>query len=151
MLYRPLECVTENHFSYFSTKSYVVGTRWDSSFEHPKHMFKLMDKKKNRNFTLNTFCLTGPMFYITCILTQWSCKPKKQNSMTRTRNYHNQRRESKWVWSENTTVTNCRPTNGAAMKSQITLTVTKHQEGNQSKSTSSLFPVKFFHPEICCC
>ena len=32
-------------FFYFSTKTYVVGTRWDGSFEHPKHMFRLMDKK----------------------------------------------------------------------------------------------------------
>ena len=42
----------QNYFSYFSTKTYVVGTqknRLDEtvlcSFEHPKHMFKLMDKK----------------------------------------------------------------------------------------------------------
>ena len=35
-------------------------SRWDSSFEHPKHMFKLMDKKNNRNFMLKN-CLTGPM------------------------------------------------------------------------------------------
>ena len=45
------ECVTENYFSYFSTKTYVVGTQNETDyFEHPKHMFKLMDKKKI-NFT----------------------------------------------------------------------------------------------------
>ena len=37
-------------FFYFSTKTYVVGTQkepsqWDGSFEYPKHMLKLMDKK----------------------------------------------------------------------------------------------------------
>ena len=32
--------------SYSSIKTYVVGTqKKDSSFEHPKHMFKLMDMK----------------------------------------------------------------------------------------------------------
>ena len=31
--------------SYFSTKTYVVGTKWDGSFEHPKLMFENMDKK----------------------------------------------------------------------------------------------------------
>ena len=39
----------ENYFSYFSTKTYVVGTQKnrlnDGSFEHPKHMFKTMDKE----------------------------------------------------------------------------------------------------------
>ena len=29
--------------SYFSTKTYVVGTLKDHLNEHPKHMFKLMD------------------------------------------------------------------------------------------------------------
>ena len=58
---------TEIYFSYFSIKTYVVGTQRnrlddrDGSFEHPKHiMFKLMDKKIMailRKF----FCLTGPM------------------------------------------------------------------------------------------
>ena len=41
-------CVLENHFSYFSTITYVVGTQKnDGSFEHPKHMFKLMGKEIN--------------------------------------------------------------------------------------------------------
>ena len=40
-----LERVTENYFSYFSTKTYVVGTQKNCSFEHPKHIFKRMDKK----------------------------------------------------------------------------------------------------------
>ena len=35
----------EKLFSYFSTKTYFVGTHGDVSFEHPKHMFKLTDKK----------------------------------------------------------------------------------------------------------
>ena len=39
------ECETENYFSYFSTKTYVVGTQKNHLNEHPKHMFKLMDKK----------------------------------------------------------------------------------------------------------
>ena len=42
------------YFSYFSTKTYVVGTQKDrlnaqegsfQSFEHPKHMIKLIDKE----------------------------------------------------------------------------------------------------------
>ena len=36
--------------SYWSTKTYVVGTqkkRLDGSFEHPKHTIRLMDKKTN--------------------------------------------------------------------------------------------------------
>ena len=44
-------CVIENHFSYYSSK---IGfgyskelSQWDSSFEHPKHMFKLMVKEIN--------------------------------------------------------------------------------------------------------
>ena len=47
----------ENYFLYFSSKTYVVGTQknhliyrlnetdWDGSFEHQRHMFKLMGKK----------------------------------------------------------------------------------------------------------
>ena len=39
----------KKYFSYFSTKTCVVGTQKnlliDGSFDHPKHMFKLMDKK----------------------------------------------------------------------------------------------------------
>ena len=37
-------------FFYFSTKTYVMGiqkpSQWDGSFEHPKQMFEVMDKKK---------------------------------------------------------------------------------------------------------
>ena len=54
-----IKCVTENYFSYFSRKKICCGysknrhdetvskepSRCDGSFEHPKHMFKLMDKK----------------------------------------------------------------------------------------------------------
>ena len=36
-----------------------MGTQKNGSFEHPKHMFKLMDKKSQ--FYANYFCLTGPM------------------------------------------------------------------------------------------
>ena len=48
----PDKSVLENYFSYFSTKTYVVGTQkklsqWDGSFEHTKHMFKLMGKILN--------------------------------------------------------------------------------------------------------
>ena len=45
------ECVTENYFSYLSTKTNIVGTQKYRLDEHPKHMLKLMDKKKNCNFT----------------------------------------------------------------------------------------------------
>ena len=49
---------------------------------------------------------------------------------------------SKWVWSGNTTITHCRPTHGTVRKSHTTLTVTRHQEGNSSKATNSLLPIK---------
>ena len=42
---------------------------WDGSFEHPKHTFKLMDKKIIT--ILRKMCLTGPMLFHTksrCIL-----------------------------------------------------------------------------------
>ena len=35
----------EIHFSYFSTKTYVVGTQKNGFIEHPKHKFNLMGKK----------------------------------------------------------------------------------------------------------
>ena len=35
----------ENYFSYFSTKTCVVGTQKNRLDEHPKHMLKLMGKK----------------------------------------------------------------------------------------------------------
>ena len=45
-----LRVCTKIIFSYFLTKAYVVGTQkepsqWDDSFEHRKHMLKLMSKK----------------------------------------------------------------------------------------------------------
>ena len=40
------KCVSESYFSYFSTKTYVVGTQ-----KHSKHMLKLMGKNIY-NFTL---------------------------------------------------------------------------------------------------
>ena len=44
-----LKCVLQNYFLYFSCKTHVVGTQrtvsMRGSFEHPKHMFKLMGKK----------------------------------------------------------------------------------------------------------
>ena len=48
----PYEYILENYFSYFSTKTYVFGyskepSHWDGSYEHQKHMFKLMGKEIN--------------------------------------------------------------------------------------------------------
>ena len=45
-----LECVTEKYFSYFSSKTYVVGTQKNrlnetGFYENPKHMLKLTGKK----------------------------------------------------------------------------------------------------------
>ena len=51
-------------------------------------------------------------------------------------------KNSKWVWSRNTTNTNCRQPRGTARKSCST--VTRHQEDKLSKATSSLFPIKSF-------
>ena len=38
-------CVPENYRFYFSTKTYVVDTQKNRSFEHPKYRFKLLGKK----------------------------------------------------------------------------------------------------------
>ena len=50
-------------------------SHWDGSFEHPKHMFKLMDKKKFQFYAEN-FCLSCPMrnsVHVTLIL-EWETK-----------------------------------------------------------------------------
>ena len=47
---------------------------------------------------------------------------------------------SKWVWSGNTTIINCRQPRGTARKSCPT--ITRHQEDKLSKAISSLFPNK---------
>ena len=49
-------------------------------------------------------------------------------------------KNSKWVWSGNTTITNRRQTRGTAGKSRST--IARHQEDKLSKATSSLFPIK---------
>ena len=49
-------------------------------------------------------------------------------------------KNSKWVWSGNTTITNRRQPRGTARKSRSTFT--RHQEDKLSKATSSLFPIK---------
>ena len=49
-------------------------------------------------------------------------------------------KNSKWVWSGNTTITNRRQPRGTVRKSRST--ITRHQENKLSKATSSLFPIK---------
>ena len=49
-------------------------------------------------------------------------------------------KNSKWVWSGNTTITNCRQPRGTTRKSRST--ITRHQEDKLSKAISSLFPIK---------
>ena len=49
-------------------------------------------------------------------------------------------KNSRWVWSGNTTITNCRQPRGTASKSRPT--ITRHQEDKLSKAISSLFPIK---------
>ena len=43
------ECIFENEFSYFSTKTYVVGTQKgclsETALEHPECMFKMISKQ----------------------------------------------------------------------------------------------------------
>ena len=46
-------------------------------------------------------------------------------------------KNSKWVWSGNTTITNCRQPRGTVRKSRST--ITRHQEDKLSKAISSLF------------
>ena len=48
--------------------------------------------------------------------------------------------KSKWVWSGNITITNCRQICGILRKSHRT--IMRHQEDKQSKATSSLFPIE---------
>ena len=63
--------ISENCFSYFSTKTYVVGTQKNHLnetffFEHTKHMFRLMGKKKmtilrSENFLFDVWmCFVSP-------------------------------------------------------------------------------------------
>ena len=52
-------------FSYFSTKTYAVGTQKNrlnetGFFEHPQHMFKLIGKKITTNLS-SKICFTEPM------------------------------------------------------------------------------------------
>ena len=49
-------------------------------------------------------------------------------------------KNSKWVWSGNTTITNCSQTHVIVRKSHTA--ITRHQEDIQSKATSSLFPIE---------
>ena len=49
-------------------------------------------------------------------------------------------KNSKWVWSGNTTITNRRQPCGTARKSRST--ITRYQEDKLSKASSSLFPIK---------
>ena len=49
-------------------------------------------------------------------------------------------KNSKWVWSGNTTITNRKQTYGTTRKSHTT--ITRHQEDKLSKVTSSLFPIQ---------
>ena len=66
--------IIEIYFSYFSTETYVVGTQKNHliSFEHPKQMLKLMDKKV---FTI--LCLIYFLFILiyayalSCSLNSW--------------------------------------------------------------------------------
>ena len=56
-----VECITNyNYFSYFSTKTYVVGTQKNCLNEHPKHMLKLMGKK------IFTILRSKILFILTC-------------------------------------------------------------------------------------
>ena len=49
-------------------------------------------------------------------------------------------KNSKWVWSGNTIITNRRKLHGTARKSHST--IPRHQEDKLNKATSSLFPIK---------
>ena len=48
----------------------------------------------------------------------------------------------KWVWSGNTTIAHCRPTQSSVRESHRTITVTRQQKDKQSKAFNSLFPIK---------
>ena len=56
-------CVTENYFSFFSTKAYVVG-----SFEHPKQFFKLKVKKIFTILGTKILLIFRPVIIILCLI-----------------------------------------------------------------------------------
>ena len=80
MLHRSIEeCENENYFSYFSTKTYDLGTQinqlsemallitqntGDDSFQHQKHMLKLRSKKYFQIYA-QKHSLSKPMWYHT--------------------------------------------------------------------------------------
>ena len=43
-------------------------------------------------------------------------------------------KKSKWVWSGNTTIIHCRPTEGTVRKSHRIITITSHEEDKQRKT-----------------
>ena len=49
-------------------------------------------------------------------------------------------KNSKWVWSGNTTIINCKQTRGIVRKSHTT--ILRHQKDKQNNATSSLFPIE---------
>ena len=78
-----------------------------------------------------------PWHSLAVLSARWSrCLPKYQPLILST----NYTKNSKWVRSGNTTITNCRQTHGTARKRHTT--ITRHQEDRLSKATSSLFPIK---------
>ena len=75
--------------------------------------------------------------YNTCVIQNQSSLILEQADLGL---HYPQKKQS--MWSENTTITNGRPTHDTVRKSHRTLTVTRHQEYSQSKETNSLFPIK---------
>ena len=63
-------------FFYFSAKTYVVGTQKNHLnetvlFEHPKHMFKLMDKKITMIINSKKSAYLVLMFHLYTVELQW--------------------------------------------------------------------------------
>ena len=62
-------------FGYFSTKAYVVGIQKNHLSEHPKCMFKLMDKKIFAIYTQNFAHHKTQTGFLTMLLIPYIVKP----------------------------------------------------------------------------
>ena len=86
ILYQVIRCVFVFFFINFSTKTYVVGTQKkpsqrDGSFEHPKHIFKVMGKKIMTILRLNILLILiyGNLEIVACGATKYMYARNQRN------------------------------------------------------------------------
>ena len=80
--------------------------------------------------------LNNPLMDVMCLVVGIVTKQAIWSSFV---NFACRTRNCKWVWSGNTTISNCRHTHGTARKSNTT--TMRHHEDKPSKATSSFFPM----------